>query len=349
MIGVAVVALGYLAAVRHRSRPWSRWRTASALLGLLLVAAALVGPASHDDLPAHMVAHLLLGMYAPLALVLGAPATLLLSVSPVRARRPVAALLHSRAVRVLTSPWTAALLSVGGLYVLYLTPLYAVSMHSPRVRDLLHLHFLLSGYLLAWALAGPDPAPRRPGIGVRVAVLVAAGGAHAFLAQLLYSRAPRWPVRGMQTAAQVRLAAQEMYWGGHLDELLLLIVLFADWYRRRAPRPARENSAQQGGESLDRRREPSVHTAAGTGDEVLDLQVDQDARVVSRTARVGTQPDHHLAPGRRAADLGGGARVDIGAVEHGQDARRGPDQLDVRRADEVVGPAQCPGVRPGGQ
>lgn len=238
--GLCVVAAAlYLAAVRRRCAPWSRWRTASALGGLLLVALAFTGPASGDDFPDHMTQHLLLGMYAPLALVLSAPVTLLLSVSPVRSRRPVSAVLRSRAVHALSSPVFAALLSVGGLYVLYLTPLYALGMRSPLAHGLLHLHVFASGYLLAWALVGPDPAPRRPGTGLRVAVLVAAGGAHAFLAQLLYSRAPRWPVQGMQTVEQVHTAAQAMYWGGHVDELLLLTALFATWYRRRAPRSSR--------------------------------------------------------------------------------------------------------------
>jgi putative membrane protein len=235
----ATLAVLYLTAVRRRARAWSRWRTASALLGLLLVTAGLSGPlAARHDLPAHMVQHLLVGMYGPLALALGAPLTLLLSVSPLRARPPVRTVLRSRAVHVLSHPATAALLSVGGLYVLYLTPLYAHAMHTEAVHVLVHLHVLATGYLLAWSVAGPDPAPRRPGTGVRVAVLVAAGGAHAFLAQLLYSRAPRWPVDGMQSADEVRQAAQWMYYGGHVDELLLLTALFAAWYRRRSPRPA---------------------------------------------------------------------------------------------------------------
>jgi putative membrane protein len=60
-----------------------------------------------------MTQHLLLGMYAPLALVLGAPATLPLAALPVRARPRVAAVLRFRPLHALSHPATAAVLTVG--------------------------------------------------------------------------------------------------------------------------------------------------------------------------------------------------------------------------------------------
>ena len=143
----------YLAGVvglRRSGRAWRAWRTITIAVGLVLVAAALFPPveAAATGARGHLTQHLLLGMYAPLALVLGAPATLLLAALPVRSR-----------------PRVAAVLTVGGLYLLYLTPLYTLSARSALVHHPLHVHFLLAGYLFAWAVAGPDPAPRRPGMG----------------------------------------------------------------------------------------------------------------------------------------------------------------------------------------
>lgn len=200
----------------------------------MLVGAALspVVEGTATGLREHMAQHLLLGLYAPLALVLGAPLTLLLAALPVSARRPIATMLRSRPLHLLSHVGTAALLSVGGLYVLYLTPLYTLSMRSETVHYVLHLHVPLAGYLFAWAVAGPDPAPRRPGMGVRIAVLIVAGAAHGFLAKLLYSRAPVLPPGGNDSTAEIELAAQWMYYGGHLGDLLLLTALFAAWYRR---------------------------------------------------------------------------------------------------------------------
>ncbi|GAA4301616.1 cytochrome c oxidase assembly protein [Blastococcus sp. MG754426] len=241
-----VLGAGYLAGVarmRGSGRRWSGGRTASFLLGAVLVGAALSPAVDAGTADGHMAQHLLLGMFAPIALVMGAPVTLLLSGLPVSARRPAAVLLRSRVLHGLSHVATAAVLSVGGLYLLYLTPLYALSARSDVVHHLLHLHFLLAGYLFAWAVAGPDPAPRRPGMAVRLVVLVVAGGLHAFLAKLLFSRAPVLPVGGGHDAAEVEVAAQLMYYGGHVADLLLLVALFAAWYRRTGRALAREPAA----------------------------------------------------------------------------------------------------------
>jgi putative membrane protein len=234
LVAVVLGAVYLTGVVRLRGsgRRWSGGRTASFLLGAVLVGAALSPPVDAGTAGGHMAQHLLLGMFAPIALVMGAPVTLLLSGLPVSARRPAAVLLWSRALHGLSHVATAAVLSVGGLYLLYLTPLYALSSRSDVVHHLLHLHFLLAGYLFAWAVAGPDPAPRRPGMAVRLVVVVAAGGFHAFLAKLLFSRAPVLRVGGGHDAAEVEAAAQLMYYGGHAADLLLLVALFAAWYRR---------------------------------------------------------------------------------------------------------------------
>ncbi|WP_219418660.1 cytochrome c oxidase assembly protein [Pseudonocardia nigra] len=222
---VAVPALGYRHAVRVRraaGRSWPPWRTASFLAGLVLAAAAVSPPLAHGDPRAHMAAHLLLGMFAPVALVLAAPVTLLLGALPVSARRPVGAVLRSRALHVLAHPATAAVLDVGALYLLHLTPLHALARDSAVVHHLVLMHFLLAGSLFTWSIAGPDPVPRRPGLAVRVAVLIGAGAAHGYLAKLLFAR-------GQDEETQA--AAQLMYYGGDVAELALAVALFAAWYR----------------------------------------------------------------------------------------------------------------------
>jgi putative membrane protein len=230
----AAVYLAGVGRLHGSGRAWSTWRTAGFGLGLILVATALspAVEAAAGDARGHMVQHLLLGMYAPLALVLGAPITLLLAALPQQSRRRVAAVLRSRPLHALAHVVTATVLSVGGLYLLYLTPLYALTTRSEAVHHLLHVHLLFAGWVFAWAVAGPDPAPRRPGMAARIAAVVAAGGAHGFLAQLLYSRAPQLPPGSGHSAVEVELAAQWMYYGGHLADLALLTALFAGWYRR---------------------------------------------------------------------------------------------------------------------
>jgi putative membrane protein len=242
---VTVTAGVYLAGTRayrqRRLRAWSAWRTASWLTGAGLLAVGL-SPAveAMDSEPVgHMLQHLLLGMFAPLGLVLGAPVTLLLGSVGGAVRRGVGRVLGSRPFHVLSHPVTAAALSVGGTFVFYLTPLYATSERDAVVHHLVHAHLVAAGYLFTWSVAGPDPARRRPSVATRATVLVLAAGAHGYLAKLLYADAARLPPGSGHPAAQAELAAQWMYYGGDVAELLLAAALFAGWYRLRAAVPAR--------------------------------------------------------------------------------------------------------------
>jgi putative membrane protein len=85
-----------------------------------------------------------------------------------------------------------------------------------------HLHFLVSGYLFAWVVAGPDPAPRRPSVPVRLVLLGIAIAAHAVLSQLMYAGVLPGPAAPPE---QVRGAAELMYYGGDIAELLLAFAM----------------------------------------------------------------------------------------------------------------------------
>jgi putative membrane protein len=240
LAGGGVYAAGMLAYQARRRRPWSTWRATSWTAGTVLVAVAL-SPALGQiatDARGHMAQHLLLGMLGPVALVMGAPVTLLLGSTAPDVGRAVSRVLRSPVLHVATHPVSAATLHVGGLFTLYLTPLYAASVQHATVHHLVHVHFLAAGYLFAWAIAGPDPAPGRPGVGTRTVVLVVAAGAHSYLGKLLYARAGELPPTAGHSTAEVEVAAQWMYYGGDVAELLLAAALFAAWYRH-AGRSAR--------------------------------------------------------------------------------------------------------------
>lgn len=227
-------AVSYLCLVRrargrNAARGWNRWRTTSFLTGLLLLAVALLpplAPLAHADFRGHMAQHLLVGMYAPLALVLGAPVTLLLRTLPVARARRLAALIHRRPVRLLTHPAPALLLSTGSLAMLYFTPLYRTATAHPAGHWLLHVHFLLAGCLFAYVIAGPDPAPSRPGVRTRLVYLGVAIAGHAVMSQLMYGGF--W-VDIDAPVSEVRGGAELMYYGGDLAELLLAAALVATW------------------------------------------------------------------------------------------------------------------------
>lgn len=221
--------LAHRARLRNPARDWSRWRSASFATGAFLPAVALLpplAPFAHTDFRGHMAQHLLIGMYAPLALVLGAPVTLLLRNLPAAHGRRLTTALHSRPIRLLAHPGTALLLASGSLLVLYFTPLYRTATNWPPGHWLMHVHFLLSGCLFAHVIAGPDPAARRPGVPVRLVWLGCAIALHAGLSQLMYGGF--W-IDIPAPAAEVRGAAEIMYYGGDIAELLLAGALVAGW------------------------------------------------------------------------------------------------------------------------
>ncbi|MEU3844737.1 cytochrome c oxidase assembly protein [Streptomyces sp. NPDC028635] len=241
VLALLSTAAGYLLAARrvrrrNTARGWSRLRTLSFLSGLVLLAVALLpplAPAAHTDFRGHMTQHLLIGMYAPTALVMAAPVTLLLRTLPPATARLVTALLHSPPARLLAHPAVALTLSTGTLGLLYFTPLYNAAMAHPAGHGLMHAHFLASGFLFAYVVAGPDPAPARPGVRPRLVCLGIAIAAHALIAQAMYGG---FFVDIHAPIDQVQQGAEIMYYGGDIAELLLAAALVATWRpERRTP------------------------------------------------------------------------------------------------------------------
>ncbi|HSP59233.1 MAG TPA: cytochrome c oxidase assembly protein [Halomonas sp.] len=238
MVGfVALGTLAYLVGAYQQSlagKRWSLWRSLSFVSGSLLLGVAMSGPVmhwAHHDLRGHMAQHLVIGMLVPLAWVLAAPVTLLLRALPVAAARRVVGLLHSLPIRIVSHPICALLLNIGGMYVLYLTPLYATSLHMPWLHGWMLAHFLLAGYLFCWAiLAAPDASPHTLSPRSRAFVLYVSIAAHAILGKLMYGYA--WPRNTHHGIEEIQAAAQVMYYGGDAAEALLALAFFILWYRR---------------------------------------------------------------------------------------------------------------------
>lgn len=262
-VAVVLYAVGLWRA-SHR-RPWPARRALAWYLGLVCAAAGLLGPvaeSARDSFTGHMAAHLLVGMVAPLLLVLGAPVTLMLRVLPAARGRALTRVLRGRVVRALTHPVVAASLNAGGMWLLYTTDLYRLMHTSVLVHAVVHAHIFLAGYLLTASLVGRDPDPHRAPVGMRALVLIAFMASHSVLAKWLYVHPPA----GVEPA-DGRVGAQLMYYGGDVVDVTVVVLLLAGWYtstdpRRRRVIPAAQTGAQGGQRlasshrPLSRRRDP---------------------------------------------------------------------------------------------
>lgn len=210
---------------------WRIWQVLSFLSGIVLLIVALLPSMmhwGHSDMRRHMVQHLLIAMYAPIFLVIGAPITLTLKVLPTKFSRSFFSIVKTRFFWFAAHPMTAFFLNIGGMYLLYLTPLYSESFKYPVLHYIIHMHFLASGYLFTWSIIGPDPAPNRPGFFIRLTMLFFSIWAHGFLSKLMY--AYLLPENSPHNNFQIQEGAKLMYYWGDLSEIILAIILFLFWY-----------------------------------------------------------------------------------------------------------------------
>lgn len=230
---VSFAALIYLRLVTWNSgrTGWRASRTLSFIIGCFLLGISVIPSImqwAHSDFRGHMVQHLLIGMFAPIFLVLGAPITLALKSMAPPAGRAVTRVLRSDVFFYMSHPVTAFMLNIGGMFLLYLTPLYVLGFSLPFMHHAMHVHFLLAGYLFTWSIIGTDPGPEKPAHGVRLIVLFISIASHAFLSKYMYAYG--YPRNSNHSLEEIREAAKIMYYWGDLSELLLTIIFFAMWY-----------------------------------------------------------------------------------------------------------------------
>ncbi len=190
---LVIAALLYFKGIRILQRRGDKWpvgRTISFVLGLLIVNFAIngsIGVYSHFGFSYHMIEHMILGMIAPIALVLSAPITLALRTLPSGRddeeegpRNILISFLHSKYAKFMTNPVVALLIFDGSLFILYFTGLFGTLMGSHLGHQFMNLHFLLAGALFFHVIVGVDPNPNRPPNVVRMVILFAAMSIHAF-------------------------------------------------------------------------------------------------------------------------------------------------------------------------
>ena len=189
IFAVAIYIKGVLILSR-RGVKWPVGRTIAFAIGISAVDFATsggLGVYSRFAFSNHMMSHMVLGMIAPIGIVLGAPITLALRTLPQArnkeewgVRGAFITILHSRLSRIYTNPVVALAIFDGSLFALYFTPLFGNLMQGHSGHFFMSLHFLLAGILFFQVLIGIDPMPNKIPHLVKIIIIFAAMSIHAF-------------------------------------------------------------------------------------------------------------------------------------------------------------------------
>jgi putative copper resistance protein D len=253
-IGILIILVAlYIKGVvtlKRRGDSWPVGRTISFALGISALDFATsggLGVYALFSFEYHMIAHMVIGMVAPIGIVLGAPITLALRTLPLGrtkdergVRGMLIAFLHSRYSVILTNPLTALALFDGSLFVLYFTDLFGNLMQSHAGHLLMNIHFFLAGFLFFHVIIGIDPNPKKIPHIVRIVMLFAAMSIHAFFAISLLATTTlidQGYYGSLQTPWLTDLladqhAAGSIAWAmGEVPIILALIATFIQWMR----------------------------------------------------------------------------------------------------------------------
>ncbi len=253
--------------MRARGDRWPAGRTATFLIGLVLIAAVTASGLERYDttlLSVHMLQHMVLSMLAPIFLALGAPVTLALRTLPPGPRAALLRLLHSRFARVLTFPLLTFGLFIASPFALYFSGLYRLSLEYPAVHEFVHVHLIVVGCLFFWPLIGLDPLPGRLPYPMRALLMFLSTPFHTVLGLTVMQSSTLlggdwYPSLGLDWVdpyADQNLAGGMLWAGGEFVAVAMLGALVFQWIRES------EREARRVDRALDRAEAMEPETAA---------------------------------------------------------------------------------------
>jgi cytochrome c oxidase assembly factor CtaG len=226
LVGVPVLTVAYLLALRRFPAPW--WRIACFLSAMGLVLAVTVTPletlALGYLLTIHLLQNVVLAEWAPLLLVLGLPPAL------------AATLTRPAAFRALTHPAVALPLWLANYMLWHLPWLYDTALEHPHT--LLHLEhalYFLTGIAMWWSVV--QDAPHRIGAGGRAGIVFAAfvlgspiGLVMALVPDAIYDFYVEAPERlwGLSALEDQQIAGVLM----SVEQAVVFFAVFAYWFVR---------------------------------------------------------------------------------------------------------------------
>jgi putative copper resistance protein D len=249
----ALYAWGWLRVTRAR-RPFPRFAPLAFGAGLVVVAAALIGPLdvlSDASLSWHMVQHLaLISLAAPL-LLMGAPVRLALASLPARRATALARALNSAPMRVVDNPLFGLALLTVVLYGTHFTPLYERALENETVHAWMHVLYLVTALVYWNPIFAVAPSPHASSHPARILALFLSLPMSAFLGfgfyvtnRVLYAHYAARP-----GALDDQMNAGAVMWlSAGTPVLLALLWCVADWGARERRVGAALDAAVDAGE-----------------------------------------------------------------------------------------------------
>ncbi|MFM6967769.1 MAG: cytochrome c oxidase assembly protein [Microbacteriaceae bacterium] len=238
-----------VARLRRRGDEWPISRTIHWVWAMLvLLYATNGGVAVYGEylFSAHMIEHMLLTMLVPVGIVLSAPVTLVARAIEPRKdgsrgmREWFLGIVHSRWVGLVGHPLVSTVVFALSLMVFYYSPLLSWATTTHLGHQWMVLHFLTSGYLFVQALIGVDPSPHRTAYPIRMILLMATMGFHAFFGLSLMTAngllLPEWFGAMGRTWGDTPIVDQQngggIAWGiGELPTLILSGLVILSWIK----------------------------------------------------------------------------------------------------------------------
>src|SRR5699024_4453842 len=239
VILAVILAAGYMGAMVVSGSKFKSWPVSRLFLwimGVVTAVGAFVGPIgnlAHENFFAHMAGHLMLGMLAPIFLVYSKPMTLLLRALSTERAKSVSRLLNTGYAKVITNPFVASILNIGGLFLIYKTGLYMWMHESILLFIVVHLHVILAGYLFTISLIYVDVTSHRYAFWYSASALVIALCLNKALSKLMSKT-----TTAIAPLNEGRSGAMLMYYGSDVVDLILNVILSLHWYRARTPKEA---------------------------------------------------------------------------------------------------------------
>ncbi|NBM19030.1 cytochrome c oxidase assembly protein [Streptomyces sp. GC420] len=261
LLALALYGWGVLR-LRRRGDDWPPGRAVFFAVGVLSIALVMCTRLNDYGMvmfSVHMVQHMVISMFAPIVLLLGAPVTLALRALPPAARGSkgprewLLALLHSHYMRFITHPVFTIPMFIASLYALYFTPLFDFLMGSTVGHAAMMVHFLAVGLVFFWPIMGVDPGPHRPGYVMRMLELFAGMPFHAFFGiALMMASEPMVETYadppaslGIDALTDLQAAGGIAWAFSEIPSVLVLIALVYQWYRSEQRQARRKDRAEE--------------------------------------------------------------------------------------------------------